>query len=213
MNPRPNDTLLGAGACVAACLLLLAGALWVCPSGACRTPALDATLLAWMHAWRSPASDALAAALTWSGSILLLGPALLLLAAWKLRRAERRAATFVAFAFGGAVAVCQGFKAWVMRPRPDLFEHIGMLPLDPSYPSAHTMQAAAGLLVLALMAPAHRRAGLVALAIVAALAVGATRIYLQVHFPSDVLLGLLAGWVWVAGAHFLLNRPGARPRG
>ena len=82
------------------------------------------------------------------------------------------------------------------------------MPTDWSYPSAHTMQIMAAAVVLFLILLRHRttrRPLLVALLLaVLVIGVGLSRIYLQVHFPSDVLAGGLAAAFWVVGLYALI---------
>ena len=94
------------------------------------------------------------------------------------------------------------------RPRPDLFSTWLDMPGDWSFPSAHAMQATAAALAWLLVAK-HTRISWVILLGLAVLLVGLSRIYLQVHFPSDVVVGILAALLWVAGLHALLLEPPA----
>ncbi|MEW5771449.1 MAG: phosphatase PAP2 family protein [Pseudomonadota bacterium] len=183
-----------------------AGAALVCPLGECGVGGFDRAGLALAHVWRSEAVDAWAGGITWFGSLAVLLP-LALLAAWQLRRAgSGRAALFVPAALLGAATLSHAVKLWVARPRPELFSHLAPLPADWSYPSAHAMQATALALSLWLVL-ARRRGGGVSLALAlgtGVLLVGLSRIYLQVHYPSDVLAGALAAAFWVMGLHALL---------
>lgn len=89
-------------------------------------------------------------------------------------------------------------KLLVERPRPDLFPALVAMPQDASFPSAHAMQVTA-FLAAWLLAAARRplAAGAVVAATAAVLAVALSRIYLQVHFPSDVAFGMVAAVLWV----------------
>ncbi len=188
-----------------ALLVLVAGARWVCPDAACAAPAFDRAGLALAGGWRGPAVDAAMAAVTWLGSLFVLLP-LAAWAAWRLARAGRsRQAVFLLAALLGASALSHAAKLWVARPRPDLFPALVAMPADLSYPSAHSMQAAALALALLLVAPAGRGRAFLAALLAATLAlVGASRIHLQVHFPSDVFVGILAAAGWVLGLRALL---------
>lgn len=183
--------------------VLAVGALLSCGEASCALAALDRSGLALADSLRSDRLDQLMLAATWLGSLALLLP-LAGLAAWQLARAKRgREAGFVVAAVVGAAAVSQLVKLWVMRPRPDLFPSLATLPADWSYPSAHAMQATAFAVALFLVAK-QRRAVWGSVLFTAVALVGASRIYLQVHFPSDVIAGTLAAGLWVAGLHAMV---------
>lgn len=181
----------------AALLVLACGALLVCHGRPCAVPALDAAGLAAANAWRSGWLDRGFMILTWLGSLYVLLPAALLLA-WRASRASRpRAAAFVPAALIGAAILARLAKLAIARPRPDLFPAVIAMPDDASFPSAHAMQATA-LAAAWLLRPGARFAYGEALAgglLVAAVAL--SRVYLQVHFPSDVAFGMVAALLWV----------------
>lgn len=190
----------------AAALALVLGAATVCPDNGCHVPEFDRRVLAAMHDLRQPWLDAAFAAATWLGSIAVLLPAALALA-WRFRRRGLSlAARYLPLAVLGAWLIAHLGKLLVSRPRPDLFPVLIEMPADLSFPSAHAMQVAAFAFACAL--PPEARAGwrVVAAAAVLAAVVGLSRLYLQVHYPSDVLSGLLAGAAWAAGLRYLMAR-------
>jgi undecaprenyl-diphosphatase len=88
------------------------------------------------------------------------------------------------------------------RPRPDLVPH-GTWVYSASFPSGHAMVSAITYLTLgALLARLHRppalKAFFLALAIVLTVLVGLSRVYLGVHWPTDVVAGWAAGSVWAS---------------
>lgn len=183
------------------------GALTVCPVDACRIPAIDQSLLAILNRWRMPWLDASMAALTWLGSIMVLLPVTLALAWYFQWRGRDTAARLLPLAVGGAWLWAQLAKRLFDRPRPDLHAPLTNMPLDASFPSAHTMQVTAFALALLIAHIAARKpawpAASFALVLVALVAL--SRLYLQVHFPSDVAFGLIAGVGWVLGLRLLLG--------
>jgi undecaprenyl-diphosphatase len=100
-------------------------------------------------------------------------------------------------------------KGAFARPRPDLVPH-GMHVLSLSFPSGHSMMSAVCYLTLAailsrvLETRAERVYVLVA-AVAITVIVGTTRIYLGVHWPSDVLAGWAAGGAWALAAWVLMR--------
>ena len=106
-------------------------------------------------------------------------------------------------------------KAFYARARPDLVPH-GSYVYSASFPSGHSALSAATFLTLAvLIASLEPRRGTKAMVFVLALglvaAIGFSRIYLGVHWPSDVLAGWSLGAAWALGAWTVLRRIARRP--
>lgn len=120
---------------------------------------------------------------------------------------RRRIAAFVIGAVGGGELVSTVLKLFYHRPRPDLVPH-GMEVFTASFPSGHAMMSAIAYLTLAtLLARVHRnrrvKALVLALGVSMTLFVGISRIYLGVHWPSDVLAGWCVGAAWAALCWFV----------
>lgn len=138
---------------------------------------------------------------------------------WLLLAGRGRQALFVAVAVLGAALLAQALKGVVERPRPDLVPH-GVAVFTYSFPSGHATHAAATYLTLsALLARFQPRRRLkiytIALGVLVTLAVGLSRIYLGVHWPSDVLAGWTLGSCWAtvcwSVAYFLQRRGRVEP--
>jgi undecaprenyl-diphosphatase len=107
----------------------------------------------------------------------------------------------------GALAVSSLLKKTIDRDRPDLVPH-GTVVYTASFPSGHSMLAASTYLTLgALLAQLQRRkiikAYILMICITITLLVGISRVYLGVHWPSDVLAGWTAGAGWALGCWLL----------
>ncbi len=120
--------------------------------------------------------------------------------AFLLLKRQRRAALFVAAAIASGIALSFALKSGFDRPRPDLVPH-GSLVYTASFPSGHSMMAALVYLtlgaLLARLQPQRRlKAFVLLLAVLLTVAVGVSRVYLGVHWPTDVLAGWAAGAAW-----------------
>ncbi|MFF2779211.1 phosphatase PAP2 family protein [Streptomyces sp. NPDC058052] len=128
-----------------------------------------------------------------------------------VRYGHRRAALWVAGTVVAALGVQQAVKALVGRDRPEWKDPVDSASFA-AFPSGHAMTAAVvcGLLlwVVALVGrePWRGWGTLAGLAVVSVLGVGWTRLYLGVHWPSDVLAGWLMGWCCVAVAVLTYRR-------
>lgn len=114
----------------------------------------------------------------------------------------RKSATagFVALSVTGGALISFGLKLIFSRPRPDLVEHLVYVDTS-SFPSGHATNSAVVYLTLGmLLASTQERHGpriyLISAAILLTLAVGISRVYLGVHWPSDVIAGWCVGAVW-----------------
>jgi undecaprenyl-diphosphatase len=108
----------------------------------------------------------------------------------------------------------EGLKGLYGRPRPDLVPH-GAYVYSASFPSGHsTLSAATFLTLAALIASLESARGtkrmVFTLAAMLILAIGFSRIYLGVHWPSDVLAGWCLGGAWALAAWMALLRFGRR---
>jgi undecaprenyl-diphosphatase len=180
------------------------GARVVCPDGVCRALDFDRELLAALHALQRPWLDAIMMAATWLGSIAVLLPVTLALA-WRYRRGPPGAALLLPIAVGGAWLLAHAGKLLVARPRPDLYPALIAMPADPSFPSAHALQITAFAVAWVLGVGSRPRWAAVVAAASVVLAVALSRLYLQVHFPSDVVIGMIAGATWVVGLRLALG--------
>jgi undecaprenyl-diphosphatase len=134
------------------------------------------------------------------------------------------AAAFVTMSLAGGTLLGVFLKDLYGRPRPDLVAHV-VAVATPSFPSGHAMQAAIVWLTLgALLSRAvPGRAGrlyVLGAACALTLAVGSSRVYLGVHWPTDVLAGWCVGSAWAMGCWLVAvpmrrradaRRPGVRP--
>jgi undecaprenyl-diphosphatase len=110
----------------------------------------------------------------------------------------------------GAEICSEQLKALYGRPRPQLFPH-GAYVYSGSFPSGHSMLSAAAYLTLAVLLSSLEgqrgaKALVFVLAVLLMLAIGFSRVYLAVHWPSDVLAGWFAGAAWALGAWIVLRR-------
>jgi undecaprenyl-diphosphatase len=123
----------------------------------------------------------------------------------------RREAVLLALTVAGAWLVEGAIKSLVGRPRPEIVPHLTEAG-GASFPSGHAFNSAVVYIAIALAfatlsARESVRLTVIGTAIVLSLVVAWSRVWLGVHFPSDVLAGWLggAGWAFLAAA--LLQRP------
>jgi undecaprenyl-diphosphatase len=110
---------------------------------------------------------------------------------------QARSALLLLAAVAGGQLLSHTTKGFFDRPRPDLVSHEAYVHTA-SFPSGHSMMAAVTYLTLAAMlaraTPSRRlKAYLFGLAAILTVAVGVSRVYLGVHWPSDVLRGWMIG--------------------
>jgi undecaprenyl-diphosphatase len=139
--------------------------------------------------------------LTAIGSISALLLATASVCGWLLVQGRWRNATLVAVTVAGGIACSFALKLGFGQPRPDL---VGTAPLvfTSSFPSSHAMSSLIVYLTLAAtlvrdMKTHRMRRYWLVMAVLASFIAGLSRVYLGVHWPSDVLAGWLAGATWL----------------
>lgn len=100
----------------------------------------------------------------------------------------------------GATIISSVLKYVIGRPRPDVVPHLHDV-YTYSFPSGHSMMSSAiyltlGALLARLVPERRAKVYFLALALVATLLIGVSRVYLGVHYPTDVLAGWTAGLAW-----------------
>lgn len=177
--------------------------------------AFDHGILSWLHvhggsapvfgAWLvDPMTDITALGGYTALTLLTLGAALY----YALLRNYATAATVV-LAIGSSGLVTHLLKQGIGRMRPDLVDHLTH-SANASFPSGHALQATVAFLIIgALAGQAQQNKRIKALILASAalliFLVGISRVYLGVHWPTDVLAGWCLGTAW-AGLWWLVLR-------
>jgi undecaprenyl-diphosphatase len=138
--------------------------------------------------------------LTSLGSFLVIGLILFSVAGYLLLERRRGDAWWILSAVLGGILLNDAIKLAIGRPRPNIIDP-AVAVFSSSFPSGHASLSAIAYLTLgALLARTHRsiamRIFLMSLAGAIAILVGISRIYLGVHYPSDVLAGWCIGSAW-----------------
>lgn len=165
------------------------------------TQRFDAFVRTAVHQLATPGLTRLMQAFSFLGSVAAVTTLCLVTICASLYFRRARAAALLAITMLGVAALDVALKHAFHRPRPTAF--FGTSPSSYSFPSGHAFGSLCFYGVLAAILAAHvrRRVTKFCLWMIAGLLIGMigfSRIYLGVHYPSDVIAGYLAGAVWVA---------------
>jgi undecaprenyl-diphosphatase len=191
--------IAGTSVAVLAALFFVALALAVAQG---HTQSFDVAVRDTIHSWATPLLTGAMSGATQLGSATVLLPLGVILV-WRLYVAgRRRAAALLAITAVGAQVFDQALKFEFRRPRPEVFFGLAQ-PGSYSFPSGHSLSSCCFYGVLAAIltmgaVPRRRKVLIWALAAVVTLSVGFSRVYLGVHYPTDVLGGYAVAVVWVA---------------
>jgi undecaprenyl-diphosphatase len=168
--------------------------------------AVDLSAVRDLAALRNSALTAVARALSVVGSGYVVLPLAFVSAAVLVLVRRRGAAVLIAVSTYGAVVIENLDKLLVSRPRPPV-RHLELVTSS-SFPSGHATQSAAYygsamLVMLSLLArrgrtPRLARAAVFGLVTLLVCAICFSRVYLGVHYPTDVAAGLLLSGLWIA---------------
>jgi membrane-associated phospholipid phosphatase len=162
---------------------------------------IDAAVHEWFGSRRTPFTSALFVTVTTVGGVVGMGALVAAVLAVLIARRRFRWAAYLAITSLGGALLDQSLKFHYLRQRPDLSAAV-LDAMGYSFPSGHAMSGTIILGALAYLAARSiqdwrsKSAAFAALATLA-LAIGTSRLYLGVHWASDVGAGFAAGLLWV----------------
>ena len=172
-----------------------------------ETRQFDDVTRAAVHQFASPVLTQTMRGISFIGSTLFLTTATIAMFAWFMKRKWRREAWLFGITMLGAAILNTTLKLTFRRPRPVPF--FDLLPPESfSFPSGHSLASFCFFGALATILTAritNRRINFFTWAISAlmVLLIGLSRIYLGVHYTTDVIAGFAAAFIWIAVIRFV----------
>ena len=169
--------------------------------------AFDRTILLWIHSFANPTLDQIMLAITRLGDPITVGlVAGVTMALLWWRRYRLKAKIFILNCLGGAI-LSNGLKLAFSKPRPQLWDSL-ISETTYSYPSGHALGSMVlyGFIAYLLGDRYPQVSGVVyVLAGVLIAAIGLSRLYLGVHWPTDVIAGYGVGFLWITLCMTMIN--------
>ena len=167
-----------------------------------HTQAFDDTVLRWMERHQTPWLESAMLEITMLGTWIVVLSIVSIAALFLWLTRHRYSAALLLVATAGGIGLNNVLKVGFSRPRPQIFEW-GTTVASWSFPSGHAMSATVVYMTVAYLAARLQKrhvARLATLAVAAAIvaAICFSRLYLGVHYPSDVLAGVIIGLSWAA---------------
>jgi membrane-associated phospholipid phosphatase len=167
----------------------------------------DTTFLLWIHQFANPVADQVMLAITQLGNPNVVIPiAIITLIFLWLDRHYSEAKFFALACLGGAI-LNTGLKLVFSKPRPALWQRL-IVETSYSFPSGHALGALVLYGAIAYLGTAYypRFAGLIyGGAIALTVLIGFSRLYLGVHWPTDIIAGYGIGALWLIICIGMLN--------
>ncbi|NEQ47308.1 MAG: phosphatase PAP2 family protein [Leptolyngbya sp. SIOISBB] len=173
--------------------------------------AWDQPILLWLRETASPQLDRFAVVLTQFGVYWGVFPLALIIGLVLLGQRRWRSLTYYSLTLIGSMLINVTVKSLAARSRPALWDSPAP-ELDYSFPSGHAMSSMTFIAALVILLRGSRWQWLVTLlGGIFVLAIGWTRLYLGVHYPSDIVAGWAASIGWAVGVALVI-RPYAHPQ-
>lgn len=183
----------------------------------------------WMRSLRLPDDPAVPVGPHWLknicidlsalGGVAVLALMTVLVAGYLLLERRYHSLGFLLLAALGGTVLNQVLKKWIGRERPDIIPHLAEVA-NASFPSGHSMLSSIIYLTLGVMLARSveswkLKVYFISAALLVTLLIGLTRVYLGVHYPTDVLGGWTAGTAYAVFcallAHWLAQRGQVEP--
>ncbi|HEY9624404.1 MAG TPA: phosphatase PAP2 family protein [Crinalium sp.] len=165
----------------------------------------DQPILLAIHSTATPTLDHIASTLTQFGVYQGVFPVAILMGGLLLIRRRWRSLVYWLTTLLGSIIINRTAKVLLHRVRPHLWESPAP-EYDYGFPSGHAMSSMTLVAALVILTWGSRWCWLVLVVGTAfVLAIGWTRLYLGVHYPSDILAGWMASIAWAVGVRFLIK--------
>jgi undecaprenyl-diphosphatase len=166
--------------------------------------------------WGPPWVQEMARDFTALGGVAVLTLMTLVVTGYLVLAGKRHAAIAVFAAVAGGLIASTLLKLGFDRARPDLVPH-GSVVYTSSFPSGHSMMAAVtyltlGALLARVEASIRMKTYLLSVAVILTVLVGVSRVYLGVHWPTDVAAGWAVGAAWALACSLVMRRLQTRGR-
>jgi undecaprenyl-diphosphatase len=161
--------------------------------------AFDRSLLLWIHSFANPNLDRVMLTITRLGNPSIVTTVVLVSLGILWWRHYRQEATIFASACLGAFILNTGLKMFFTKPRPQLWTRL-ISETSFSFPSGHALGSLVLYGIIAyLLATRYPRSSIFiySLAVILIAAIGISRLYLGVHWPTDIIAGYGIGFLWL----------------
>jgi len=201
INPRLNTLIVTIGVVgLTSCLLIGFLLAWLFQEVLEREAfAFDSSWLYWLHGYANPSRDAVMLTITQLADarvVILIVAVTLVILWWQHHREE---AKFFAVACLGALILNTGLKLFFTKPRPHIFPSL-IAETSFSFPSGHALGGFVMYGFLAYLLSAHfpKFSKLIyTLAVFTIALIGLSRMYIGVHWPTDIIAGYGIGYLWL----------------
>ena len=165
----------------------------------------DAPILFAVHQTAQAQLDVFAATLTKVGVFWGVFPVATVVSIALLRQRRWRSLAYLLITLPGSHFINRAAKALLHRVRPHLWDSLSS-ELDYGFPSGHAMSSMTLVAILVILTWGTRWCWLVLITgSLFVVAIAWTRLYLGVHFPSDILAGWLVSIAWSIGVSLILR--------
>jgi len=164
-----------------------------------ETQSIDTRILLTIRQWHTPLLDRVMVVMTNIGNPSVLLVASLLLAAFLLWRKQRAETVTLAIAAVGALGLNTVLKELFARSRPELWQRTVDVNFY-SFPSGHAMMSVVVFGIIGYLLATHLPRWRIVIAtgtVLLVCAIGFSRLYFGVHWPTDIVAGYSAGIVWL----------------
>ncbi len=194
------DSLRRQGIWLIGYLLILSIVAWLCTEvWEKESFSFDRSFLLWLHQFANPQLDRVMLFFTSLGNPPTVITIFLMTIAWLLLK--RRSADGIRFAIAcaGGVVINQEMKLFFAKPRPELWPRL-VTDLTFSFPSGHAVGSMVvyGFIAYVLAKELQRyKRSIYAIASTIVIAIGLSRLYLGMHYPTDIIAGYGIGLLWL----------------